>query len=84
MSLSVGSTDLQTPRYPTVEDQIRIDAICINQADIGERSRQVGILMDVFGFAQCTIVWLEQDDDDTVLVIELLEHIAMFSVQALQ
>ena len=30
------------------------------------------------------MVWLGQDDNETVLVIELLEYIAMFSVQALQ
>lgn len=36
---------------------IWIDALCINQRDISERSQQVGIMRDIYGKAQDVLVW---------------------------
>lgn len=39
-----------------------IDAICINQQDIGERSRQVQRMADVYTMASRVVVWLGEGD----------------------
>jgi len=38
------------------------DAICINQDDLDERSRQVSIMRDIYSEAVRVIVWLGRDD----------------------
>ncbi|KAH6675170.1 heterokaryon incompatibility protein-domain-containing protein [Halenospora varia] len=35
-----------------------VDAICINQADLAEKSSQVGMMKDIYAAAKCVIVWL--------------------------
>jgi hypothetical protein len=39
-----------------------VDAICINQRDLIERSQQVSIMSHVYAKAQCVLVWLPNDD----------------------
>jgi hypothetical protein len=39
-----------------------IDAICINQADIEERNRQLYLMPHIYGRAQMVLVWLGHDD----------------------
>lgn len=39
-----------------------IDAICINQADIEERNRQLYLMPHIYGRAQMVLVWLGCDD----------------------
>lgn len=38
-----------------------IDAICINQSDLDERSRQVRIMPDIYSRASAVIIWLGHD-----------------------
>lgn len=40
-----------------------IDAICINQADLDERSAQVRLMPQVYSNASCVIVWFGQTQD---------------------
>ncbi|KAI2463742.1 heterokaryon incompatibility protein-domain-containing protein [Annulohypoxylon bovei var. microspora] len=35
-----------------------VDAICINQQDVDERSRQIPRMRDIFGLASSTVAWL--------------------------
>jgi hypothetical protein len=44
-----------------------IDAICINQASIGERNHQVAQMRDIYAGAASVIVWLGGDIDDATL-----------------
>ena len=53
-----------------------IDAICINQEDIQERSRQIPLMGRIYGQAQCTIVWLGERDFYTELAMRVLRKIA--------
>jgi Heterokaryon incompatibility protein (HET) len=46
-----------------------VDAICINQHDIKERGRQVGIMGDVYSKAVRVLVWLGPESDDENLEI---------------
>jgi hypothetical protein len=42
-----------------------IDAICINQTELTEKSQQVAIMGDIYSKAEKVLVWLGSDDDDT-------------------
>lgn len=41
-----------------------IDAICIDQATVGERNHQVSMMGDIYSKAQCVIVWLGDCSDE--------------------
>ncbi|KAI1120688.1 heterokaryon incompatibility protein-domain-containing protein [Nemania abortiva] len=38
---------------------IWVDAICVNQRDIKERSQQVKLMKDIYSFARTTYIWLD-------------------------
>lgn len=40
-----------------------IDALCINQEDLDERSHQVLLMKDVFSLAWRVVIWLGEDDE---------------------
>lgn len=46
-----------------------IDAICINQDDIGEKGHQVSIMGDVYAQSTCNLVWLGESDESTASAI---------------
>jgi len=45
---------------------IWVDAICINQADVGERGRQVAIMRDIYSQADTVRAWLSRADDPVI------------------
>lgn len=49
-----------------------IDGICINQDDMSERSRQVGLMGQIYSKAYCVVSWLGQSDLDTSTAIKLI------------
>ena len=52
------------------------DALCINQADNGERSAQVQLMGDIYSMASGTVVWLGEDPDDRGSeIIQVIEKI---------
>ncbi|KAL8716532.1 MAG: hypothetical protein Q9225_006144 [Loekoesia sp. 1 TL-2023] len=53
-----------------------IDAICINQEDLQERSRQVMLMDKIYRQAEATIVWLGERNEYTLLAIRVLCKIA--------
>ena len=49
----------------SLKDRVRVlwvDAICINQQDLVERSQQVSLMRDIYEGADPVIVWLGKDD----------------------
>ena len=52
-----------------------IDAICINQQDLVERSHQVTLLRDTFQKAKNVVVWLGEDTGDANEAFEILRAI---------
>ena len=65
--------------YLRYEDKIRtlwIDAICINQQDLGERSRQVKRMRDIYSLADRVVVWLGPEKDNSAKVLHLLSHLS--------
>lgn len=65
-------------RNRTAERLLWIDAVCINQADLQERSQQVGIMRDIYRNASGTIVWLGEESQNSGLGIELCEKLRVF------
>ncbi|KAL9561256.1 hypothetical protein ACKAV7_014611 [Fusarium commune] len=49
---------LQNIRYSTLPRIIWVDALCINQDDLAERSQQVQLMGDIYKQAVETIIWL--------------------------
>lgn len=49
-----------------------IDALCINQKDIAERTQQVRLMRDIYTKAASTVVWLGESDADTSAALPLL------------
>lgn len=52
-----------------------IDALCINQSDIEERSFQVKRMRDIYSLASGVIVWLGKESHDSAVAIEVLTTI---------
>ena len=50
--------------------RVWLDAICINQDDLNERSQQVAIMPEVYSKALKTLVWLGESDDSTPAAVE--------------
>lgn len=50
-----------------------IDAICINQRDLEERSYQVSMMSLVYTGSKEVCVWLGDDDDDSTLAIQFIK-----------
>jgi Heterokaryon incompatibility protein (HET) len=51
-----------------------IDAICINQADLCERSQQVLHMCAIYSQASTVIVWLGPEDESSAVAILDLKH----------
>ncbi|KAK0615092.1 heterokaryon incompatibility, partial [Bombardia bombarda] len=59
-------TDLRLCDRPRT---VWIDAICINQSDVQERSQQVRMMHQVYERAKCVVVWLGRPDEDSRLAM---------------
>ncbi|KAF8864312.1 hypothetical protein BDZ45DRAFT_34306 [Acephala macrosclerotiorum] len=55
---------------------IWVDAICVNQQDLTERSSQVKRMADIYSSALRVIVWLGPESHDTALAIKCCETIS--------
>ncbi|KAF8853762.1 HET-domain-containing protein [Acephala macrosclerotiorum] len=55
-------------RCPTITRKLWVDAICINQDNISERSQQVGIMDAIYGKTAEVLIWLgkEQEESDEI------------------
>lgn len=49
-----------------------IDAICINQADVEERNRQVQLMGAVYKRASCVLVWLGEEGANSREILQLI------------
>jgi hypothetical protein len=66
-------------RHLRDKDEVKpfwIDAICINQEDIDERSRQVGQMRMVFERAERVVVWLGEERDQSAKAMARVEATA--------
>ena len=66
---------LRRLRLEHIERTIWVDLICINQADISERSHQVAMMGDVYRRADRVVIWLGDDTEGTSKGFEMLRHL---------
>lgn len=52
-----------------------IDAICINQDDIVERSEQVNKMASIYGSARLVILWLGEEAHESTLAVQTLRDV---------
>jgi hypothetical protein len=73
---------LRRLRLPGQPRLLWVDAICINQDDIIERSRQVRIMREIYANAKQVVVWLgEAKDNDALAFKSLLRLRVRLSIQ---
>lgn len=66
-------------RYLRLGDRpytIWIDAICINQHDLGERSAQVRRIRDIYVKSDKVVAWTGESDEHSEAALDLIEEIA--------
>lgn len=58
-----------------------IDAICINQDDVAERTQQVGCMREIYQQAERVVVWLGEsnDDDCSAAALSLCARVALIA-----
>jgi hypothetical protein len=64
---------LRTPERPLI---FWIDAICINQDDIDERSQQVQIMRDIYSGAECVYAWIGCADSFSPVACNFIQNLA--------
>lgn len=62
-------------RYSDKDRVLWIDAVCIDQANLLERSHQVANMATVYELAERVVVWLGPEADDSSLAIDTLRHL---------
>ena len=65
---------LQHLRYVDKPRILWIDAICVNQQDLSERSKQVARMADIYTLAKEVLVWLGPEADNSTSALETLRN----------
>ena len=50
-------------RYESSPRYLWVDALCINQEDVDEKSHQVALMKDIYAYAEDVVVWLGPDEE---------------------
>lgn len=66
---------------PPLPKYLWVDAICIDQENISERSAQVAMMDQIYGACKCCIVWLGNSDWLTKRAVRLVEHISSLPIE---
>lgn len=66
---------LKRLRLPNVSRRLWIDAICIDQDNVGERSQQVSIMGVIYHETRRALVWLGESEDSPASVKAALEAV---------
>ncbi|KAL8928745.1 MAG: hypothetical protein Q9208_001523 [Pyrenodesmia sp. 3 TL-2023] len=67
---------LQHLRHASTPRRLWVDAICINQQDTDERSRQVERMADIYQSAGKVVIWLGPEEHGSRRAIEALDQLA--------
>lgn len=66
---------LRELRLPYADRVLWIDALCINQADVEERNKQVRRMREIYQNAYRVMIWLGKETEDVEGVFKLLKFI---------
>lgn len=64
-------------RYLGRSRMLWVDAVCINQGDGNERTRQVAMMGDIFRHAKTVLVWLGEEREDSSFALQLFEKLGL-------
>lgn len=64
---------LQHLRHPTAHRLLWIDAICINQNDLDERSTQIQHMLNIYHGATRILIWLGEESETSPLAIDAMK-----------
>lgn len=59
-------------RLPTQDWVVWVDALCIDQSNIGERNHQVRLMSQIFTNAEIVVAWLGCEADDSDFIMDYL------------
>ncbi|KAI9770503.1 MAG: hypothetical protein M1839_003184 [Geoglossum umbratile] len=71
----LGSMDyIAKAMQPILRDApgIWVDALCINQSDLGEKSRQIKLMPQIYKNASIIILWLGEGEESTKLAFDFI------------
>lgn len=57
------------------------DALCINQEDSKEKSKQIRLMPSIYGNAILVVAFLGQEDEDSEVAIELIKKLSQISLE---
>lgn len=63
-------------RYPDRNRILWVDAICVNQKDLKERSQQVKLMTNVYTMAERVVVWLGNEEGNSTIALQTLERLS--------
>jgi hypothetical protein len=66
---------------PTASWKLWVDAVCINQDDLVEKSHQVARMRDIYANARRVLAWLGDTDEYSCLAVDTLRRFAVGSAQ---
>lgn len=72
---------MDDPDKPELPGMLWIDAVCINQEDLTERSTQVAFMRDIYHLAGGVVVWLGRHDVHSRLAIPLIASFAEVDIE---
>ncbi|KAK0719137.1 heterokaryon incompatibility protein-domain-containing protein, partial [Lasiosphaeris hirsuta] len=64
--------------------RLLVDAICINQSDLDERSQQVSIMRNIFQAAKEVIVWIGPESDQSDGPVDMVQSESFSSIGDIQ
>ncbi|MCJ1431518.1 hypothetical protein MMC27_000871 [Xylographa pallens] len=69
------ATALPYLRYEHANRVLWVDAICINQDDLAEKSSQVQRMADIYGHAELVVAWLGPESEDSGRALTLMDSL---------
>jgi hypothetical protein len=56
-------------RYESTQRVLWVDAVCVNQENLVERSQQITLMRDVYESAQNVVVWLGDSENEYLIAV---------------
>lgn len=77
-TLPIGQNLAKALRHPHLPDTSRnlwVDAVCVNQEDLAERTDQVKNMASIYKLAQRVVVWLGPTSDNSDIAFSALDYV---------